>query len=319
MREDIRKIVLIVLEVILAPFVFISAIILKIFRKLGPRRLPKNTKLLKIIGIYPLRDHYYEPQFKYDTFDEDASKNRVLCGLDLRPDHQIRLLNEMNYQDDFENFLSDQNKKESDLAFNFDNGMINTGDAEFLYNYIRHLKPSKVIEIGCGSSTKIISSALRTNNKNSEHICIEPYEQKWLEKMSDIKVYRTPLEKVKSDVFDILEENDLLFIDSSHIIRPQGDVLKEYLEIIPALSKGVHIHVHDIFTPNDYPKSWLDEHMLFWNEQYILEALLTNTNTYEIVAALNFLKNNYYSEFKKVCPYITPDREPGSFYFKKVN
>ena len=317
MKKKIIKLVLLIVEFILIPLIFVSGIIFKIYRKFGPIRLPKNTKLLKKIGIYPLRDHYYEPRFNYETFDEKVSKNRNLCGLDLRPDDQIRLLGELNYQVDFENFLSNQNKIDSDLAFSFSNGMIDTGDAEFLYNYIRHLKPSKVVEIGCGSSTKIISNALQLNNKNFEHICIEPYEQQWLEKMSNLKVYRIPLEKVEINVFETLAENDLLFIDSSHMIRPQGDVLKEYLEIIPALSQGVHIHVHDIFTPNDYPKPWLEEHMLFWNEQYILEALLSNTSTYEIVAALNFLKNNYYNEFKKVCPYVTPDREPGSFYFKK--
>ena len=77
------------------------------------------------------------------------------------------------------------------------------------------------------------------------------------------------------------------------MIRPQGEVLREYLEIFPRLQPGVVVHIHDIFTPRDYLKTWGVDEVRFWNEQYLLEALLTNTNRYEVIAALNFLKNNH--------------------------
>jgi hypothetical protein len=99
------------------------------------------------------------------------------------------------------------------------------------------------------------------------------------------------------------------------MIRPQGDVLAEYLEILPTLSSGVFVHVHDIFTPRDYLPEWIDTDVKFWNEQYLLEALLANSHRYKIVAALNFLSNNHSQEMKRVCPYLTDDRQPGSFYF----
>ena len=115
-----------------------------------------------------------------------------------------------------------------------------------------------------------------------------------------------------------LNKNDILFIDSSHIIRPNGDILKIYLEIIPELRSGVIIHIHDIFTPKNYLKSWLLEDVRLWNEQYILEALLTNNNKIEIIAALNFLKHNYYNNLKKCCPYLSSDKEPASIYLKII-
>ena len=93
-------------------------------------------------------------------------------------------------------------------------------------------------------------------------------------------------------------------------------MLKEYLEIIPKLKKGVYVHVHDIFTPRDYLDEWIRDEVYFWNEQYLLEALLSNTNKYEIVAALNLLYHNNFNELKIVCPYISEGLEPGSFYFK---
>ena len=67
--------------------------------------------------------------------------------------------------------------------------------------------------------------------------CIEPYEVNWLEK-TGINVLRKRVEEVDRNVFRELNEGDLLFIDSSHIIRPQGDIVYEYLEILPILQKG---------------------------------------------------------------------------------
>jgi len=100
------------------------------------------------------------------------------------------------------------------------------------------------------------------------------------------------------------------------MIIPGGDVLREYLNILPSLNKGVYIHVHDIFTPNDYPSAWLRDHVLFWNEQYLLEAILANSSRYKVTGALNWLKHHHFDELKQACPYLTKDREPGSFYFK---
>jgi len=118
--------------------------------------------------------------------------------------------------------------------------------------------------------------------------------------------------------FGVLEKGDLLFIDSSHMIRPQGDVLYEYLQLLPTLAPGVIVHVHDIFTPRDYLESWVIDEVKFWNEQYLLEALLTDTKSWKVLGALNFLKNNYYRELKAKCPFLTPDREPGSFYLERI-
>ena len=92
--------------------------------------------------------------------------------------------------------------------------------------------------------------------------------------------------------------------------------MREYLEVIPLLKSGVFVHVHDIFTPRDYLDEWIREDVLFWNEQYLLECLLSNEGRYEIIAALNFLKHTNFHKLQKVCPYLKKESEPGSFYFK---
>ncbi len=311
-----------ILDFVLLPFVLASGFILKTYRRVGSKRLPKNTQLLKNLGVFPIRDHYYEPLFNDAQLSKSLSEKRFLPGIDFRRNEQKLLLAKLNFQSEFREFLDRQASQKKDFAFVLENESFASGDAEFLFSFVRYTKPSKIIEIGCGSSTKIISHALALNEKETRirgrHICIEPYEMPWLENFGEVEVVRETLENVDLSIFESLKENDLLFIDSSHIIKPQGDVLREYLEIVPIVARGVFIHVHDIFTPHDYPEQWVKNSVRFWNEQYLLEATLSNSDSYQIVAALNYLKHEEYDALKHVCPYLTEQREPGSFYFRKM-
>lgn len=309
-----------ILDIFYLPLIFISGILLFIYRKVGSNRLALSTKLLKNIGVFPILDHYYEPLFNDKHIKNKLSAERDLPGISLNKEGQISLLSKLKYQSEFSHFV-DQNKDlEDKKSFQINNESFGSGDAEFLFNFLRDLRPKRIIEIGCGQSTKIISHAANLNKLEgyeSKHICIEPYEQPWLSSFSNIELVREKVEDLDIEIFSTLEDGDFLFIDSSHIIRPQGDVLHEYLRLLPSLKKGVYIHVHDIFTPYDYLETWVKDSVRFWNEQYILEALLTDSSSFEVCAALNFLKHNFYSELRGVCTYLTPDREPGSFYIKK--
>ena len=123
-------------------------------------------------------------------------------------------------------------------------------DAELLYNFVRFKKPKKILEIGCGSSTKLMLAARIQNeltDESSEHVCIEPYEQPWLERLDGIKVVRECVENLDVDWSSELDSGDFLFIDLNHMLRPGGDVHFEYSTILPSLGSGVYIHIHDIF------------------------------------------------------------------------
>ena len=111
--------------------------------------------------------------------------------------------------------------------------MFESGDAEYLYSVIRVLKPRRLIEICSGQSTLLARQAIEENRRHDpnsvcEHICIEPFEAEWLEELN-VKVIREPVEMVNKALFRNLNADDILFIDSSHMIRTQGDVLFEYL------------------------------------------------------------------------------------------
>lgn len=317
----IKKLKLLVLRysnIIDLPFsilIILPAIILKYYRVIGSRKLRLCTKILKKIGVFPIRDHYYEPSFKNEYSQKKNTKERFLPGINLHEKEQLKFLKNLVFKDEFINFVEKEN-------FDLYNKSFLPGDSDLLFQYIRNLKPKKIIEIGSGNSTIIANHALSLNKQKndiiSSHVCIEPFEQPWLDSFEGIKIIRKKVECIQSEVDwrNDLVSGDLLFIDSSHVIRPDGDVLFEYLEILPQLNNGVHVHIHDIFTPRDYLINWLSKDIKFWNEQYLLEALISNSDRYRIVASLNWLKHNYYDELKEVCPFLETRSEPGSFYLQ---
>jgi hypothetical protein len=306
-------------DVLLALFVYPSAFLLKNVRCVGVHRLPHCKDALLKIGVFPIRAHYYEPQFDHRQIKQPFSQDRILSGIDWNTKEQLELFAAFSFSHELEDISQE---KSDSIDFYLRNDMFGSGDAEYWYQLIRLIKPRRIIEVGSGNSTLMARKAIHRNreqdpNYNCKHVCIEPFEMPWLEE-TGVSVIRQKIEDVELGFFSELEENDILFIDSSHIIRPQGDVLFEYLELLPTLNYGVIVHLHDIFSPKNYPKHWLEDKVIFWNEQYLLEAFISNNLNWKIIGALNYLHHNHYDKLKAVAPYLTPDSEPGSFYIKKI-
>jgi predicted O-methyltransferase YrrM len=309
------------MDIVLSPFTLLFAFIFHYFRSKSLESFPISKKIFLKIGIWPIIDHYYEPMFDAKHLRYSLREERALPGIEFNDAEQLNVLEKFNFSDELLKFPIERTNNA--LEFYYNNGTFEAGDAEYLYNMIRLFKPKRIIEVGCGNSTLIVRNAIKKNmsesiDYNCEHICIEPYEIPWLEEIG-IKVIRDKVENVGLDIFKTLTENDILFIDSSHIIRPQGDVLFEYLELLPSLNKGVIIHIHDIFTPRDYRDEWLGEH--FWNEQYLLEAFLTHNKNISIIGATNYLSHKYKELFSSKCPIYKAQSgcEPGSFYMIKTS
>lgn len=322
MRASIRgalKNAMPTVDIIIAPAVYCCALFLKLVRRIGVKRLPRSKAMLLRAGCFPVRDHYYEPAFRNEALREVLSTERDLPGIDWNAEEQLQLLTSFSYNSELAR-LSRQDR--GGYEFYVDNGAFESGDAEFWYNLIRFKKPKRIIEIGSGFSTRMARHALAANQREDpqyacEHILIEPYEHKWLDELG-IQVIREKVEEADMRMFEKLETDDILFIDSSHVIRPRGDVLFEYLEILPLLNAGVIVHVHDIFSPRDYPADVVVDKVRFWNEQYLLEAFLTGNSDWKIIGALNFLRHNHYDDLKAKCPFLTEDRDPGSFYIQRI-
>jgi len=311
-----------VLDILLSPFTFLASVLLFFIRKMRIVNMPVSKWIFKKVGVFPITNHYYEPLFDDRLLKLPLDQDRDLPGIKWNDQVQLDLLNKFHFQTELAAIPFE--KTTNALSFYFDNPSLRPGDAEYLYCMVRNFLPSKIIEIGSGYSTLLIQKAvsdLRIQNPEYkvEHICIEPYEMPWLEK-TGVQVIRQLVEDLKPDLFKSLGENDILFIDSSHMARPQGDVLFEFLQLLPILQKGVIIHVHDIYSPKDYPKELLVDDVMFWNEQYILESFLSCNDSFEIIGALHYLKSHYPNEVFSKLPVLGKRRDevPGSFWLRKV-
>jgi len=306
-------------DILLALLTYPAAWLLKIIRRTGVQRLPHCRRALMRVGVFPLLDHYYEPQFVTGELRIPLSEERSLPGIRWNIEGQLDLLDQLRFADELTGIPATGDEPDQ---FRMKNGSFESGDAEYLYQIIRLIRPRRLFEIGSGHSTLVAMRAIRRNRDEDatydcKHICVEPYEMPWLER-TGVAVIRKRVEDLDIAFFSELRRNDILFIDSSHVIRPQGDVLFEYLELLPTLADGVIVHIHDIFSPRNYPPLWIVEDVKFWNEQYVLEAFLSNNHDWRIIGALNYLRHNHYDRLKAVAPYLTPDREPGSFYIQKM-
>ena len=302
------------IDLAMLPAVCLISPFMLFFRRFKAKRLPMSSKLFQFFGVWPIHRHYFEPLFHDDDLRQPLDEIRNI-HIEFNDQSQLALAKEANFSHEI---LALNWSETNETGFNIENDAFKSGDAEALYNLVRYFKPKTMVEVGSGHSTKVAQQALAKNAEeghNSRHVCIEPFEQPWLEKLGP-QIVRKKVEDTGDYIITSLSENDILFIDSSHVIRPQGDVLFEYLELIPRLNKGVIVHVHDIFTPRDYLRKWIIEEKLFWNEQYLLECLLMNTERYEVLFSLNYLKHKYYDILKGFCPYLESEREPCSLYFR---
>ncbi len=318
MKQTLKKILVIVAELGF-PLTIASTVWLKIIRKVGIGNF--TDKIFMFFGILPVQDHYYQPLINPRKYLKNSLRvDRHLPAIDFNINEQLDILAQFNYNDELLTFPI---KKTKDLEFYYNNRAYESGDAEYLYNIIRLFKPARIIEIGSGYSTLMTRNAIKNNKLENpqhecSHVCIEPYEMPWLNQL-DIQLRKELVENTDIKFFQELDENDILFIDSSHIIRPQGDVLYEFLEILPSLKDGVIVHIHDIFTPKDYLDVWVKKQHRLWNEQYLLETFLSFNNEFRIIGSLNHLSHEYKENFQSKCPIYAKQtgREPGSFWIKK--
>jgi hypothetical protein len=285
------------IDLLFVPVVALAALPMKVFRRLS-EQLPLSQKTLAALGVFPIRDHYYEPLFQAKHLNADFDKPRSLSGIDWNECCQLELLDKLGM---FGNTYS------LEINRNFGHG-----DADSWNAMIRFFKPKRIIEVGSGFSTRIALQAA----PDAEIICIEPYEMPWLES-TRAEIIRKRVEDVPRSFFEQLEASDILFIDSSHIIRPQGDVLVEILEIFPLLRPGVVVHFHDILSPFHYPRKWVVDYVRLWNEQYLLEAFLSFNRDWEILCALNYLSKFHWDAVARAFPNAIAEHSPGSFYIRR--
>ncbi|SFV31383.1 class I SAM-dependent methyltransferase [Thermoflavifilum thermophilum] len=219
------------------------------------------------------------------------------------------------YQNRFSSF---EDEGMNEVGYSFKNGYYTTPDAEVLYSMVRSNKPGLVIEIGSGNSTKIIRQAIVDEKISCKIISIDPHPRSDIDNLSD-HIYRKRIEEVYLEnhlIFDELKSNDILFIDSSHHIKVANDVVFLYNLIIPHLSPGVVIHMHDIYLPYEYPLYLVKKGWRFV-EQYLLHALLTQNMNFRILWA-GYYTYRTLGDFDRFFPSNKEHLPALSFWMRKI-
>ncbi len=284
----------------------------RIFQKLG---LIPDT-------LFPI-GHFYSPIANPDDLRAREARIWATCdempGIDLNVPSQLALLQALApYPAELQWPIK---QPTTPTQYFYGNDQYPVLDAEFLYAVLRHFKPKAMIEVGSGFSSLITAEVNRRHlNGMLEFSCIEPYPRPFLVAGVEgiTQLVRKRVEDVELSFFDRLNAGDILFIDSSHVSKAGSDVNYLFFEILPRLRPGVMVHIHDIFLPDEYPKSWVIEQGRNWNEQYLLRAFLQFNPAWEVMWAGHFMGTRHTAAVQATFPRYPELGGGGSFWLRRV-
>jgi SAM-dependent methyltransferase len=269
-------------------------------------------------GFHLTPVYFYQPipdsrQIPNELWEQESE----LPGVDMNDAMQLRFLTEVfpQYKSEYSQFPNAPTGSPNE--FYFENPMFSGTDALALYGMLRHFKPGRVLEVGSGFSSRVTAKAMLANG-SGELTCIEPYPQEVLRQgFPGLKqLIEKGVQQVDLDVFQELEQSDVLFIDSSHVVRVGGDVDFLFLEVLPRLRPGVIVHVHDIYLPLPGRRDWVMEERRFWNEQQLLQAFLICNDDFEVLFANAYANRKFPDQLKAAFP-SSPWWGGGSFWMRR--
>lgn len=280
-------------------------------------------------GFLPVPVDYHSPIPDIDDLEARRiwDERSELKGIDFKIEEQIRMLKRLGK--DYSHECCWPLTATSDPSeFYLVNPSFSYGCAVSTHCVIRHFRPMRVIEIGSGMSSRVISRALEMNRDHegsaSEYVVVDPYPSAFVKSgaLRVTKIIEARVELMDSAYFEVLKANDILFIDSGHCVRIGGDVNYLVLDVLPRLKPGVIVHLHDISIPYEYPKAYATNESFrqFWTEQYLLHAFLCFNTEFEILLAMNYLMTDYSELFRRSFPHDNPGIHrsiSGSFWIRR--
>lgn len=260
-------------------------------------------------GFDFLPRHFYSeiPDIRQLKHETNWRAPFSMLGINGSIDHQLEFLRQCTTP--FSSDWTKRNIHQTALKLNGSNEGYGEIEAEFLYCFIRHHRPPKIVQIGCGVSTAVCLLAAREARYTPKIVCIEPYPTQFLldsKRNGSIELMISKAQDVSISFFEQLSAGDFLFIDSSHTLGPGGEVSRLILSILPKLTPGVYVHFHDIWFPYDYSPHVLSSDLFFANETALLYAFLCMNKQYRIETCLNQLFHERMSELQMCFPGMKP-------------
>jgi hypothetical protein len=276
--------------------------------------MPLKIPVSKFLEFAP-PGHFYSPI--PDPCEIDLRRTELfynspksLPGIDLRVENQLALLERIAHLSEEFPYGASKNigcSKQS-YRYTLDNQFFIEPDAFTLYSFIRFFQPKRIAEIGSGYSSALILDTIEEFLDYSlDLIFVEPHPDR-LKKLlrsedaRSCRILEVAAQSLPMTEFSHLSESDILFIDSSHVGKCGSDVLHLIFNVLPRLSPGVLVHLHDMFWPFEYPESWYLEGRC-WNEAYLIRAMLMFSSAFEIVLWPSFLEASCLTELHKIAQY----------------
>lgn len=260
---------------------------------------------------YARPGHFYSPiSTAADAVRATAWRDqRDIAGVDMREAEQLSLAS----------LLAAQWNETPTVRYDPGNDQYGPADAAVLHSMLRHLRPKRLLEVGSGHSTSVALDTAERDGLDLRITCVEPYPDRLLSRLRPgdldrLELIRTGAQDVPMNTFTALESGDVLFIDSTHVVKAGSDVVWLFLHVLPRLQPGVIVHVHDIFWPFEYPQRWLEERR-DWTELYLLRAMLMGSTMWQIELFSNWL----WLEHPDAVPEHLRAGEPGSIWLRKTS
>jgi hypothetical protein len=269
----------------------------------------KAFMALDRVGVHVLPKHFYTPIADHDWLRNNRAAwidRASLTGVHWDLDQQLAWLREIATP--YYGEVAGLGFFESLARYGSGFGPI---ESQVLHCAVRSLAPPRIVEIGSGASTACMLHAIELNKADgkpeSQVTCIEPFPKPQFRNVGNVDHIQELCQTVPSAVFAELRDGDLLFIDSSHAVKTGSDVIRIYLDIVPKLPPGVHIHIHDIYLPYVYPRRALLDYF-GWQETSLVLALLTGNAHLAVQCCLAALHYDRTEELQALLTDYRPQR-----------
>jgi predicted O-methyltransferase YrrM len=290
-------------------------------KKLNARKLHLNPNLRGAVFFPP--GHFYSPLLDIESFGLNDS-TLPFDGAEWWENINLESGEQRCYYEDllqrFPLPIFPTRKTDSYRYFT-ENGFFVGSDAFTLSGIIQKERPRRIVEVGSGFSSAVMLDTLKHAQMSAALTFIDPYPERLYSLLTPVDrsastIIASRVQEVPLSVFDQLEAQDLVFIDSSHVAKVGSDVTFILLRILPRLKRGVIVHFHDIFYPFSYPSSWIREGRA-WNESLMLRAFLQGNSQFQLMAFNSYAGYSFPEIFRERLPSFLTNTG-GSIWIRKV-
>jgi predicted O-methyltransferase YrrM len=276
----------------------------------------RTVSTARAVRAVVARPPFVPPGHFYSPLTSEADARRSLSwsdapGVDLREESQLALAARLQPL---------MRQPPSGPRYVPANNMFGAADAAVFRAMLAYLRPARLLEVGSGYSTALALDEADASSALSglDITCVEPFPERLLGLLTPadadrVTLLRQPVQELGLDAYERLGPGDMLFIDSTHVVKAGSDVAWLFLHVLPRLTPGVVVHVHDVFWPFGYPAAWLRQRR-DWTEAYLLHAFLIGNSGWEILLFPSWLWRCH--------PGLVPEHlagaEPGSIWLRKL-